>query len=398
MSSSMVNKTNAHTGNFLSSNEGPVVGCTGKGKSQTGKIGIKNYRGLVGGKKKRRKSRKKRRASSKRTKSKRRSYRKHRTKRKSRRRKHRGGATMEPLNPTKGLMAMVTRGGNGSRGLSASELKTIRGGGNGYGMTANDASTQAAAGTPSGIGHGYHLKAGTSVTGYKNCGLIPAFKLGASSNFKGVSDIQVGAGQSANAYNQYSSAGYGYSKPVNGNKFIAGSYAPITSTSKSQKCGTGGKRRKRRRKTRRTKGGNNLKQLMYPITKITSGVSKSLKNTSDRLGSMTMMSDKMIGGKKSKRGGNMYKKCGQLIRRRGMAKRKRASRKRSKKQRGGYAQFGSNSVLSNTMQLPAGPQGSSWDGQLASPPTYMSQNLCNDNYNHFTGKGSPSPVLDQAAP
>ena len=68
---SLVNKTNAHTGGFLSSNEGPVGGCTGKGMGVNG-CGIKMYRGLVGqsgGKKKRRRSRKKRRVSKKRRKS-----------------------------------------------------------------------------------------------------------------------------------------------------------------------------------------------------------------------------------------------------------------------------------------------------------------------------------------
>merc|ERR1712078_278025 len=122
---------------------------------------------------------------------------------KRRRRKHRGGATMEPMNPRAGLRAIATRGGNGSRGLSAAERRTLRGGRNktqhsrsqiasgesrhhrmfgggvGYGMTANDAATQAASGTPSGTGQGFHLQAGTSVTGYKNCGIIPSFKLGA---------------------------------------------------------------------------------------------------------------------------------------------------------------------------------------------------------------------------
>ena len=77
MSTSLVNKTNAHPGGFLSSNEGPVVGCTGKGGSATGSCGIKNYRGLVGGKK-RRKSRKKKRVSGKRRKSRKNSIRRSR--------------------------------------------------------------------------------------------------------------------------------------------------------------------------------------------------------------------------------------------------------------------------------------------------------------------------------
>jgi len=126
---SLVNKTNAHTGGFLSSNEGPVGGCTGKGMGVNG-CGIKMYRGLVGqsgGKKKRRRSRKKRRVSKKRRKS-RSKKRRRSTKKKRRRRKHRGGATMEPMNPKAGLRAIATRGGNGSRGLSAAEKRTLQGG------------------------------------------------------------------------------------------------------------------------------------------------------------------------------------------------------------------------------------------------------------------------------
>ena len=405
---SLVNKTNAHTGGFLSSNEGPIGGCTGKGMGVNG-CGIKMYHGLVGqsgGKKKRRRSRKKRRVSKKRRKS--RSKKRRRSTKKRRRRKHRGGATMEPMNPRAGLRAIATRGGNGSRGLSAAERRTLRGGRNkthfskpqigshrpnhrmfgggvGYGMTANDAATQAASGTPSGTGQGFHLQAGTSVTGYKNCGLIPSFKLGASSNFKGPADIQQGAGKSVNAYNQYSSAGYGYLRPTpDGNRHIAGYHAPITSTSKSQRCGNGGKRKKKGGRTRKTKGGN-LKQLMSPLTDAYSRVTGGLHRAGNRVGSAFMVSDKLGGGGGC---GNHGKKQQRKSRRGG----------KGKKQKGGYAQYGSNVPLTRTLQLPAGSQGGSWEGQLATPPTYTAGNFCVDNYNHFTGKGSPSPVLDQAAP
>jgi hypothetical protein len=404
---SLVNKTNAHTGGFLSSNEGPVGGCTGKGMGVNG-CGIKMYRGLVGqsgGKKKRRRSRKKRRVSKKRRKS--RSKKRRRSTKKRRRRKHRGGATMEPMNPRAGLRAIATRGGNGSRGLSAAERRTLKGGnltrftkrqiskphrlyggGVGYGMTANDAATQAASGTPSGTGQGFHLQAGTSVTGYKNCGLIPSFKLGASSNFKGPADIQQGAGKSVNAYNQYSSAGYGYLHPTSaGNRYIAGYHAPITSTSKSQRCGNGGKRKKKGGRTRKRRGGN-LKQLMSPLTDAYSRVTGGLHRAGNRVGSAFMVSDKMGGG-----GG-----CGTHKSKTHKKNKRKQKRGKSKKQKGGYAQYGSNVPLTRTLQLPAGSQGGSWEGQLATPPTYTAGNFCVDNYNHFTGKGSPSPVLDQAAP
>ena len=121
---SLVNKTNAHTGGFLSSNEGPVVGWTGKGLGVNG-CGIKTYRGLVGqsgGKKRRRSSKKKRRRKKKRK------TRKRKTKNKRRKRRHRGGATTNFLDPREGLRAFATRGGNGSRGLSVAEKRTLRGG------------------------------------------------------------------------------------------------------------------------------------------------------------------------------------------------------------------------------------------------------------------------------
>ena len=73
-----------------------------------------------------------------------------------------------------------------------------------------------------------------------------------------------------------------------------------------------------------------------------------------------------------------------------------SKKKRSNKQKGGYAQFGSNQALTYTQQLPSGSHGGSWEGQLSTPPTYSRTNLCRDNYNHFTGKTMRSPVLDQS--
>ena len=400
---SLVNKTNAHTGGFLSSNEGPVGGCTGKGMGVDG-CGIKMYKGLVGqsGGKRRRSSKKKRRRKKKRK------TRKRKTKNKRRKRRHRGGATTNLLDPRAGLKAFATRGGNGSRGLSVAEKRTLRGGhtthysksrgthhhrlaggGVGYGMTENNASNQANSGTPSGTGQGFHSTATTSVTGYKNCGLIPNFKLGAGRNFKGPADIQSGAGKSVSAYNQYNSAGYGYLKPTSkGNADIAGYHAPITSTSKSQRCGTGGKKKKRGG-TRKRKAGASLN----PLTLAYDGVTSAIHNSVKKGHSASMLSDKAGGSSCSKR--KRKKKKGK---RKSKGKKRGGRRRGRKTQKGGYAQYGSNTPLTRTLELPAGAQGGSWEGQLTSPPTYTAGNFCQDNYNHFTGKGSPSPVLDQAAP
>ena len=74
--------------------------------------------------------------------------------------------------------------------------------------------------------------------------------------------------------------------------------------------------------------------------------------------------------------------------------RRRVRRRRRRRQRGGYYQFGS-----NTPSTPgyATPNGGNWE--VANPPTYARNDACGsgncvDNYNHFTGKGSVSPVLD----
>ena len=64
--------------------------------------------------------------------------------------------------------------------------------------------------------------------------------------------------------------------------------------------------------------------------------------------------------------------------------------------KGGYAQWKSNEPLVNTSTMPNGSAGGKWQGQLANPPTFSSVNNCVDNYNHFTKKGAPSPVLDKA--
>ena len=81
-------------------------------------------------------------------------------------------------------------------------------------------------------------------------------------------------------------------------------------------------------------------------------------------------------------------------RRRVRRRTRRRVRRRRRRQRGGYYQFGG-----NTPSTPgyATPNGGNW--QVANPPTYARNDACGtgncvDNYNHFTGKGFASPVLD----
>ena len=123
------------------------------------------------------------------------------------------------------------------------------------------------------------------------------------------------------------------------------------------------------------------------------GVTSAIHNGIKNVHTATMFSDKAGGSSCSKRKRKKKK------RKKKSKGKKRGGRRRGRKtQKGGYAQYGSNTPLTRTLELPAGAEGGSWEGQLASPPTYTAGNFCQDNYNHFTGKGSPSPVLDQAAP
>lgn len=69
---------------------------------------------------------------------------------------------------------------------------------------------------------------------------------------------------------------------------------------------------------------------------------------------------------------------------------------RRRTMRGGYHQFGSN--IPNTGSMSIGGVLSASESAMSNPPPFGVNPLCDncvDNYNHFTGKGSESPVLDQ---
>ena len=64
--------------------------------------------------------------------------------------------------------------------------------------------------------------------------------------------------------------------------------------------------------------------------------------------------------------------------------------RRRRNQRGGYHQY-----LSNVPDTPGQRTPNGGGYKTANPTTFSVLNNCVDNYNHYTGKGSPSPVLDQ---
>lgn len=312
------------------------------------------------------------------------------TRRKTRRKKgcskrHRGGATTNILNPKLGLKEILTRGGNGSKGLYNAELATLKGGAQGYGFTADSAATM--------TGHGSHSHATTPVSMYKNCGLIPATSMGAGKldGYVGTSNIQSGAGNApfANAslvssnqhiqlenqnQNMFPNATAGYIDGTQ-NAHFAGSYPP-QSKSYKRGCAVG------------QAGGSRIGDLVSNIQNPFRDIKNILNYTPvfAQQGGTKRRKRKRRAGKHSRK-----RRAGKHSR-----KRKGRYRKRSRTQRGGYAQYNSNIPLTSTLRTAVGPAKGTWEGQLASPPTYSRINNCNDNYNHFLGKNTLSPILDQA--
>lgn len=65
------------------------------------------------------------------------------------------------------------------------------------------------------------------------------------------------------------------------------------------------------------------------------------------------------------------------------------SRKYRRRQRGGYHQFNSNIPITYGQEISA-----SGTSNMNSPPSFIRTNTCVDNYNHYTGKGFETSVLD----
>ena len=81
-----------------------------------------------------------------------------------------------------------------------------------------------------------------------------------------------------------------------------------------------------------------------------------------------------------------------------VSRRNRRSRRRNRRNmRGGYHQFNANQPLTNGQQV-AGTALAANESALANPPPQKAYNNTVDNYNHFKGTGSESPVNDKAAP
>ena len=138
------------------------------------------------------------------------------------------------------------------------------------------------------------------------------------------------------------------------------------------------RRHTKRRRSRRHRGGGHICQMIRRLRHPFSHPKKGQRSRT-RHGRLDFITHK---------GDSTFNRRGhrQRRRRKPYTKKRRRRRRRRRTQRGGYSQFQSDVPRTNTMQTPNGPQGGTWEGQLATPPTYKILNNCQDNYNHYTQK------------
>jgi len=247
----------------------------------------------------------------------------------------------------------------------------IQNGGGNVAATTNADLQAAAAG---GMGYGR-----VPVTSVQNCGVQSSTSMGAGQ--KGVA--QKGGGDNSQTcvsyYNNLGAPGYGLNIPPTNklNNVVQGSGYPIVSPYNSNKCG-GRKTRKRRRKRhkkRHTKRKHKKRRRHTRKRRGGSGLTKKQQ--------FMQWYQYNIGFAPQMHGGKSFKQ-----RRKGRRGGKRKTMK------GGYAQYGSNKPMTPGYASPK-PGPLPW---ATGPLSKARQINCQDNYNHFTRKSSPSPVLDQAAP
>ena len=200
------------------------------------------------------------------------------------------------------------------------------------------------------------------VTSVSNCGVTSSTSGGAGQKGGGATSSCVAG------CNNLGPSGYGLNVPGTSqlNALLAGSGYSAVAPFNSTKCGGRKTRKRRKHKKRRTKRKRKKKRR----TRRKKGGDVS------RLQKFQQFWQEYVGFAPRLRGGN--KKC-----------RKRATRKKMK---GGYAQFASNDPNSPGFSSPK-PGSLQW---ATGPLSKSRQVNCQDNYDHYTGKSSPSGVYDQA--
>lgn len=260
---------------------------------------------------------------------------------------------------TRGISRLM----NGIRG----QVGGIQTGGNAANTTFKDLQNAA----NGGLGFGR-----VPVTSITNCGVTSSTSMGAGQR----AHTQKGGGVSQTAScvagcNNLGTPGYGLN--VKGtsdlNATLMGSGYPAVSPYNTNKCGGRRTRKRRKHKKRRRRTKRKRKKKRRRTRRKRGGDVSTLQK-------MTQKWQQYIGFPPQLRGGS-YKK-----------RRKRGGKRKTMK--GGYAQFASNDPMTPGFSSPK-PGPLPW----ATGPLSKSRQInCQDNYDHYTGKSSPSPVLDQAAP
>ena len=255
------------------------------------------------------------------------------------------------MNGIRGQVGKIQTGGGNTATTTFKDLQNAADGGLGYGRVPVTSITNCGvtSSTSMGAGQRAHTQKGGGVSQTASCvaGCNNLGTPGYGLNVKGTSDLNA----------TLMGSGYPAVSPYNTNKCGGRRKTRKRRKHKKRRRRTKRKRKKKRRRTRRKRGGD---------------VSTLQK--------MTQKWQQYIGFPPQLRGGS-YKK-----------RRKRGGKRKTMK--GGYAQFASNDPMTPGFSSPK-PGPLPWD---TGPLSKSRQINCQDNYDHYTGKSSPSPVLDQAAP
>ena len=232
--------------------------------------------------------------------------------------------------------------------------------GGGYGFTEADAARAAS----DGMGYG-----SMPFSSYSNCGTARESGMGAGVQHGGGLSL-VPANVDSNsmlvnnppAVNNNLRPGYGYTSGKD-NLLFAGSGYPLETPYNANSCAQGGGRRKTRRKR---KGGYNKGSK----SKTHSGNNFTTRKNSKNYNQKRL---KNLTGRSTMRAPVFPFVGGQRV------------------QKGGYSQYQSN-VPNTPGYAQPNPGPLPW---ATGPGSFTRQINCEDNYNHFAGKGGVSPVLDK---
>ena len=227
----------------------------------------------------------------------------------------------------------------------------------------------------------------TPSSSYSNCGSVRPDGMGAGIQHGGNRLVPADVGssgmlvQNPPAVNNNLAPGYGYTNGDD-NLAFAGSGRPLTTAYNANQCGGKRKRTSKRKHKRKHK---HTKRHRKKAHKRTHHHKRRKKGTRSK----THKGKNYTTRRSSKR--YSQKRLKKLTGRRTMRAPIFSFAGGKRVQKGGYAQYGSNVPDTPGYSQP-NPGPMPW---ATGPGSYAEQTNCVDNYNHFTGKGGPSPTLDK---